>query len=72
MGEKLKILSRVRLKNSEIEIELNKASKIDGPRSIHLQNDAFRLDMDEREFIKLAMTVLASKRKLLVLKGILK
>ncbi|WP_456379211.1 hypothetical protein [Lutibacter sp.] len=69
MGEKLKILSKGKLKNVTIEVELNKPDKPKGLHPIHIQNDEFRFDMDEIEFVKLATGILAAKRKLLVLKG---
>ena len=69
MGEKLKILSTGKLKDADLELELNKPDKINGLHSIHIQNDEFRFDLDEVEFLKLATGILSAKRKLLVLKG---
>lgn len=69
MGEKIKVLSSGALKNLDIEFELNKPDKIGGLQTVHIQNDQFRLDMDEIEFFKVATGILAAKRKLKVLKG---
>ncbi len=69
MGEKIKILSSGKMKNTDIEIELNKPDKRGGLHSVHFQNEEFRFDLDEVEFMKLATGILAAKRKLLSLKG---
>ena len=69
MGEKIKNLSIAEFKGSGMEIELNKPSKIGGPRQIHIQNESFRFDLDEPEFLKLATAILVARRKLLKLKG---
>ena len=72
MGEKIKVLSCGVLKNIEIEIELNKPDKPGGLHSVHFQNNEFRFDTDEVEFVKLATGILSARRKLLELKGDLK
>ncbi len=69
MGEKLKDLAIGEFKNVKLEIELNKPDNIGGFHTIHFQNEEFRFDMDEIEFLKIATGILAAKRKLKVLKG---
>ena len=69
MGEKLKVLSKGKLKNVEIEVELNKPDFEGGLHTVHIQNEEFRIDMDEVEFLKLATGILKAKKGLLRLKG---
>jgi len=69
MGEKLKVLSKGKLKNVDIEVELNKPDFEGGLHTIHIQNEEFRMDMDELEFLKLSTGILDAKKKLLKLKG---
>lgn len=69
MGEKIKTLAKGKLKNSDLEIELNKADSKGGLRSVHIQNENYRFDMDEIEFYKIATGIISAKRKLLKLKG---
>ena len=69
MGDKIKTLAKGEIKKTIFEIELNKGSSINAPRSIHIQSKSFRVDFDEIEFMKLAMTILSAKKRLLVLKG---
>jgi hypothetical protein len=69
MGELIKILERGKLKGIEFDIELNKPSKKGLPRSIHIQNDVFRVEFDEIEFLNLATTYLSAKKQFLSIKG---
>lgn len=69
MGEKIKDLSIGKLKNVKLEIELNKPDFIGGLHTVHIQNEGFRFDLDEKEFFKLATGILSAKRKLLAFKG---
>ncbi len=70
MGEKLRTLSKINLFGVEIEVELNKANRVGGLRDIHIQTPQFRVDMDEREYLKLASSVLWAKQHLRYLKGL--
>jgi hypothetical protein len=70
MGEKIKTIANCRLKNTNLDIELNKAMTTNGLRYIHIQNDFFRFDFHEKDFINFATRILAAKRRLKVLKGI--
>jgi hypothetical protein len=69
MGEIIKVLAEGKVNTSKFEIELNKGSSEDLPRSIHIQNNLFRAEFDEIEFMKLATTYLCAKRRFLALKG---
>lgn len=70
MGEKIRTLARGDILGCDLEIELNKAHSKNMPRDIHIQSKKFRLDMNEREYIKLALTVLKAKGQLVKMKGI--
>jgi len=70
MGEKIRIMANCRFKNTNLDIELNKATTTNGLRSIHIQNDFFRFDFNEKDFISFATHILAANRRLKVLKGI--
>jgi len=70
MGEKIRIMANCRFKDTNLDIELNKETTTNGLRSIHIQNDFFRFDFNEKDFIKFATHIVAANRKLKVLKGI--
>lgn len=57
MGEKIRVISSFGLDKGELEIELNEASIINGPRYIHLQNEKFRFGVTESEYIQIAATI---------------
>ena len=70
MGEKIRTLSRGKIHGVDFEVELNKAHAAHMPRDIHIQSNEFRYNLDEREYLHLALTVLNAKKKLEKLKGI--
>lgn len=70
MGEKLALLSIGKILDTSFEIELNKPHSTQMPRDIHIQSDCFRFLMNEREFVRLALTVLAARRHLVSMKGL--
>lgn len=69
MGEKIKTFDKIKINNLELDIELNKATKKNGPRYIHLQNEFFRINFTESEFIIFITSVLKAEEKLRFLKG---
>ncbi len=70
MGEKIKILSSGKLFDTDFEIELNHPSQAGKDQQIHIQSDKFRFELDKKEYIKYALSILIAKRNLKNLKGI--
>ncbi len=70
MGEILKKLGKILINNDEIEFELNKPHSEKDLRSVHIQSKRFRVEMNEEEFLKLALTVIVAEKKIKKLKGI--
>ena len=65
MGEKLCVLSKVELPSFDFDVELNAGSAASAkPYHIHLQNDRFRLDITDKEFIQMAVAVRAAAKKM--------
>jgi hypothetical protein len=69
MGEKIKTITSLKIKSTEVEIELNKESIIGGPRYIHIQSDDFRMSLTESEYIQLVLTVNKARKQLEYVKG---
>lgn len=69
MGEKIKVLSQIKVNLSVLDIELNKETVSDGPRYIHIQNEFVRYNLTEIEFIQLATAMNKAKKYLLHIKG---
>lgn len=70
MGEKIALLASGRILGTTFEIEVNKPHAQGMPNDIHIQSERFRYQMNEKEFLKLALTVLAARRKLAFMKGL--
>jgi hypothetical protein len=70
MGEKIMTLSKGVIFKSEYEIELNSPPSINKDRQIHIQSSNFRFEINEKEFIKFALTVLLAEKNLKTLKNI--
>ena len=70
MGEKIKTLSKGKIFNSEYEIELNDPPSINKGRQVHIQSNNLRFEINEKEFIKFALTVLLAEKNLKTLKNI--
>lgn len=68
MGEKIKVLSKITLGQSLLEVELNHGTDSSGYREIHIQNEKLRLAISEPEFLQLASSMLLAKRQLELLK----
>lgn len=64
MGEHIKNLDVITLKNKTIRIELNKNDMEDLEYDIHIEAPYFRYNMSDHEFMKLAASVAEAKRKL--------
>ncbi len=64
MGEHIKDLATVILKNQTIKIELNKKDVEDREYDIHIEAPYFRYNMSDHEFMKFAASIAEAKRKL--------
>lgn len=64
MGEKIKDLSKIIIKDKELLIELNKGTHKLGKYDVHIQNSDFRLNVNEKDFLKIALTTLYAKENL--------
>ena len=69
MGEVLKVLKETRLGGGTFLIEQNAPPGETGSRVIHIQNEKFRMEMPEPEFLKIAGAIVWSRKKFDVLKG---
>lgn len=69
MGEKIKVLTQIKLGETVLDVELNHGTDSSGYREIHIQNPKLRLAMPETEFLQLATSVLLAKRQLELLKN---
>jgi hypothetical protein len=70
MGEKIKTLASGRILQTEFETELNHPLSIGRDQQIHIQSDSFRFEMDKKDYIKYALTILVADKNLRNLKGI--
>lgn len=63
MGEIIKKYGKIEIGNQEFDIELNKPHFINGEKSIHIQNNKFRLEMPASEFSRMAAAVIFAKKQ---------
>ena len=70
MGEKIRDLGNVKIGSSEFVIELNHSASGSKYRDIHIQNDKFRLEIPENEFLQMAACVMLAKKQLKIIKNI--
>ena len=65
MGEKIKDITKIKLHDMEVNIELNDGNAASRKsKYIHIQNDRFRLEVTDSEFLQLAMAVRVAANKL--------
>jgi len=70
MGEKIKTLSKGKLLNTGFEIELNHPSSSGQDQQIHIQSDKFRFEMDRKDYLNYALSILVAEKNLKTLKKI--
>ena len=70
MGEKIKTLSKGKLLNIDFEVELNHPPRAGLDQQIHIQSDKFRFEIDKKDYIKYAFSILVAEKNLKNLKGI--
>lgn len=68
MGEKIKILAKGKLFGSNIEIELNRPPSQGCDEQIHLQSENLRFEIDKKDYIQYALTILFAEENLRGLK----
>lgn len=65
MGELLYVISKVDISGFKFDIELNDGSAASKrPLHVHLQNDRFRLDMPDYEYLQMAIAVREAAKKI--------
>jgi hypothetical protein len=69
MGEKIKTLSTGKLLNADFEVELNHPPSNGQDQQIHIQAEKFRFELDKKDYIKFALTVLVAEKNLKNIKG---
>lgn len=69
MGDVIKTVRKVKIGGSEFDIELNHSASGGKYRDIHIQNEKFRLEMPENEFLQMAACVILARRQFDVMKG---
>jgi len=70
MGEKIKTLSKGKILNTEFEIELNYPPRKGQDYQIHIQSDKFRFEIDKKDYLKYALSILTAEKNLKNLKAI--
>tara|TARA_B100001057_G_scaffold247530_1_gene247869 strand:- start:146 stop:361 length:216 start_codon:yes stop_codon:yes gene_type:complete len=70
MGEKIKILSKGKISSNNFEIELNHPVVAEQDEQIHVQSNKVRFEMDKKDYIKYALSVLVAAKNLKILKGL--
>jgi hypothetical protein len=70
MGEKIEVLSKGKILNSIFEIELNHPVVRGQDNQIHVQSNDVRLEIDEKDFLKYAFSILVAEKNLKNMKKI--
>lgn len=70
MGEKIKTLSKGKLLNTDFDIELNHPLSVGLDEQIHIQSDKFRLEMDKKDYLQYALSILVAEKNLKMIKKI--
>ena len=69
MGEVLKVLKEIKLGDSKFLIEQNAPMTKQGSKVMHIQNEKFRMEMPEPEFLKLVGAIAYARRNFESMKG---
>ena len=65
MGERIKDIARIRLKDMPVNIELNAGSAYHSESNyIHIQNERLRLELSDREYLQIAIAVRVAADKI--------
>ena len=69
LGEVLKIVKETKLGGGKFLIEQNEPLVNGGPRVMHIQNEKFRMEMTEPEFLKIASAIVYARKRFDDMKG---
>lgn len=69
MGEIIKKLGSVRIKDEEYDVELNLPHSKKQKAQVHIQSNSVRLEGDETDFCRLVCSMLKARKKLIYLKN---
>lgn len=69
MGDMIEKIGAVQIGESHFDIEMNHSVRGLGYRDIHIQNEKFRLEVPENEFLQMASCILLAKRQFDIVKG---
>lgn len=64
MGEKIRDLSKINIGGADLLIELNHSVSRKRKYDIHIQNEKFRMELPDKEFLQIASSVLLAKKNL--------
>ena len=70
MGELIRKVSELKIGNETFAVELNECTTDTGYKDIHIQNDKFRLNVPQNEFMQMAACVLLAQKQLKLIKQI--
>ncbi len=70
MGEKIKTLSQGKILNVDYEVELNHPPSKGQDQQIHIQSKQFRMEINRKDYIKYALSILVAEKNLKTLKDI--
>ncbi|GHU02872.1 hypothetical protein FACS1894147_05790 [Spirochaetia bacterium] len=66
MGEKLYVASEFQYRDIHLAVELNAGSAAAKyPLHVHVQNEQFRFDVTESDFMQMAAAICAAKKRLI-------
>lgn len=69
MGEVIKKLGTVRVKDKEYDVELNLPHTKSQQAQVHIQSNSVRLEGNETDFCRLVCSMLKARKKLMYLKS---
>ncbi|MBQ9624354.1 MAG: hypothetical protein IJP90_07850 [Treponema sp.] len=69
MGQVIRTVGKFKIGGAEFDVELNRSPARKNERDIHIQNEKFRLEIPENNFISMLTCVLLAKKQFDILKG---
>lgn len=69
MGSVIKNIRKIKIAGKEFDVELNKSPLRKNEHDIHIQNEKFRLEIPETEFVSMLSCVILAKKQFDILKG---
>ncbi len=68
MGEKIRDLNEINIGGTSLLIELNHSVSKKRKYDIHIQNQKFRMELPDKEFLQIASSILLAKKNLDIMK----